>query len=174
VWVRWDSRLVRVFNHRLEQIAVHVKRDKGRFSTQDRHIAAEKISSVERGAEWLMKRAWLIGPETGKWARAVIDVRGVQGVRVLAGLRALAERYDVQAIENACRSARSHGVYRLRALRELIRSETVQETFAFAEEHPLIRSLSEYQSLTEVSFQPEDQSAAAGKGRNNRSHINAD
>ena len=34
VWVRWDARLVRVFNDRMEQIAVHVKQEPGRFSTQ--------------------------------------------------------------------------------------------------------------------------------------------
>jgi len=27
VWVRWDARLVRLFNHRLEQIGVHVRQD---------------------------------------------------------------------------------------------------------------------------------------------------
>jgi len=50
VWVRWDSRLVRIFNDRLEQIALHVKHEKGRFSTDPQHIASEKISGVERGA----------------------------------------------------------------------------------------------------------------------------
>ena len=39
VWVRWDARLVRIFNDRLEQIAVHVKHEPGRFSTQPQHIA---------------------------------------------------------------------------------------------------------------------------------------
>ena len=34
VWVRWDARLVRIFNDRMEQIAVHVKQEPGRFSTQ--------------------------------------------------------------------------------------------------------------------------------------------
>ncbi len=28
VWARWDERLVRVFNHRFEQIALHVRRDR--------------------------------------------------------------------------------------------------------------------------------------------------
>lgn len=155
VWVRWDARLVRVFNHRFEPIAVHARRAPGRFSTQPRHIASEKISRVERGGEWLMKRVCLLGPHAARWARAMLDVRGVPGVRVLVGLLALAERHDVAAIEKACRLALSHGVYRLRALRELIRRDTVQETFDFAEEHPLIRSLADYQSLVKVSFRPE-------------------
>ena len=62
VWVRWDGRLVRIFNERMEQIAVHVKQEPGRFSTQPQHIAAEKISGVERGAAWLLGRVRRIGP----------------------------------------------------------------------------------------------------------------
>ena len=40
--MRWDSRVVRVFNHRFEQIALHVKHEPGRFSTQSPHIAPQK------------------------------------------------------------------------------------------------------------------------------------
>ena len=29
VWVRWDARLVRIFNHRFEQIALHVRHEQG-------------------------------------------------------------------------------------------------------------------------------------------------
>lgn len=47
VWVRWDQRLVHVFNHRFEQIAVHPRREPGRFSTLSQHIPSEKISGVE-------------------------------------------------------------------------------------------------------------------------------
>ncbi len=54
VWARWDGRVVRIFNDRLEQIALHIKREPGRFSTQRQHIADPKISSVERGAAWLL------------------------------------------------------------------------------------------------------------------------
>ena len=56
VWVRWDARLVRIFNDRMEQLDVHVKQEPGRFSTERSHIAAEKISGVERGAAWQLAR----------------------------------------------------------------------------------------------------------------------
>ena len=64
VWVRWDGHLVRIFNERMEPIATHVQREAGRFSTQRAHIAAEKISNVERGA------AWLLGPTQKRVGRA--------------------------------------------------------------------------------------------------------
>ena len=70
VWVRWDARLVRIFNDRMEQIAVHVRQEPGRFSTQPAHIAAEKISGVERGAAWQLARVRRLGPHSARWAEA--------------------------------------------------------------------------------------------------------
>ena len=63
VWVRWDARLVRIFNQRLEQIAVHARQPPGRFSTLGEHLAAEKISGIERGAGWLLSKAANFGEQ---------------------------------------------------------------------------------------------------------------
>ena len=156
VWVRWDARLVRVFNDRLEAIAVHVKHEPGRFSTQGAHIAAEKINSVERGAAWLLSRVRRIGPEASRWAEAVITVRGIEGVRVVQGLSSLANRHPCSSIERACGIAVSYDSYRLRTIRALIeRLAPKQENLPLLTEHPLIRSLSEYQQLVHASFQKE-------------------
>ncbi len=79
VWVRWDGRLVRVLNHRMEQIALHAKQEPGRFSTRSEHIPGEKVSGVERGATWWLARAALIGDQAGQWAAEMIQRRGVRG-----------------------------------------------------------------------------------------------
>jgi transposase len=154
VWVRWDARLVRVFNQSLEQIAVHVKHDKGRFSTQPGHLASEKISGVERGAEWLLGRAARIGPSVGQWARAVLDHRGIRGLRVLQGLLALTSRHRSRAIDEACRSALGWGGLRLRDVREYLQQPHTQPRLDFLEAHPLIRPVSDYADLVSVSFRP--------------------
>ena len=86
VWVRWDSRVVRIFNRRWEQIAFHVKHEPGRFSTQSKHIAERKRSGIEKGAVYQLGKARLIGLETGRWAEQMIHQRGIEGVRVLMGL----------------------------------------------------------------------------------------
>jgi hypothetical protein len=83
VWARWDGRVVRIFDQKMRQIALHVQQEPGRFATSDRHIAAEKISSVERGAAALSERCANIGPHARQWAQAVIQNRGVEGVRAL-------------------------------------------------------------------------------------------
>lgn len=154
LWVRWDSRLVRVFNQRFDQIAVHVKHEEGRFSTAPEHIASEKISGVERGATWLLKRARLIGPQAAAWGEAMLDARGIQGVRVLQGLLALARKHPRDAIGRACESALSHGIFRLQGLRGLLKEPTTQTQFL--QEHRLIRPLSHYGWFVRVSFREHD------------------
>ena len=123
VWVRWDSRLVRVFNDRMESIAVHPKHEPGRFSTHNQHIASAKISGVERGGAWLLGQVRRLGPHSTRWAEAVIANRDVEGIRVVQGLLSLARRHSVDAIEKACDIALSHGAFRLRTVRALLDRE---------------------------------------------------
>jgi transposase len=155
VWVRWDGRLVRVLNLRLHEIAVHPQAEAGRFSTAPAHLASEKISSVERGAAWLLGRTARIGPHTARWAEAMLEARGVPGLRVLQGLLHLARKHPADTLEKACQSALSHAIFRLRALRPLLKQPTSQAHFL--EEHPLIRPLRDYGRLVRVSFQPTEE-----------------
>jgi transposase len=144
VWVRWDSRLVRVINPRLETIAIHTRKEPGKFSTQQRHIPSKKISAVERGATYLLRRARSLGPHSARWAEAVLRDRGVQALRVIQGLLALSRKHRVFEIERACRIAREHQTYRLKSIRRLIQSSADEDQLDFLEEHPLIRDLREY------------------------------
>lgn len=145
VWVRWDSRVVRVFNHRWEQIALHVRHEPGRFSTLGEHVPREKISGVERGAAWLLGKLRVIGPHSERWAQAMLAQRGIAGVRVLQGLLALTKKHPSETLEKACETAHSHGEYRLRSVRRLITHQSArQERFEFAADHPLIRPLADY------------------------------
>ncbi len=157
VLVRWDSRLVRVFIRRrdesLEQIALHSRREPGQFSTDPRHIASEKISKVEKGAEWLLRKVGLVGPQALGWSRAMLEKRGVAGIRVLAGLLSLTGKHSAGEIDQACGIAFGHGAFRLRHLRETIKRQTPpQEQFDFMEHHPIIRDITDYGQLDSVRF----------------------
>ena len=156
VWARWDGRLVRILNERLELITSHVQQQPGRFSTKPQHIAGEKISGCEKGAAWLLGRVRLLGPQATGWAEGVIQARGVEGIRVLQGLLSLAKRHPIDQLEQACRIAHSYGSYRLKTVRTLIgRQAPEQATLAFVQEHPLIRSLAEYGQFVHEAFQKE-------------------
>ena len=153
LWVRWDSRLVRIFNDHWEQIAVHAKAEPGRFRTAGEHIPKEEVSAVERGTDALLRQVAAIGPQTRQWAEATTQARGVEGVRVLLGLRNLAGKHDSSALEDACRVALSHGAYRLRTIRELLKRQgREQQQFEFLQEHPIIRPLSDYSLASLLQF----------------------
>lgn len=145
VWARWDARLVRIFNPRFEQIALHVRHEPGRFSTDARHLAPEKISGLERGAAYLLHKVHGIGPQTHQWAEAMLHARGIEGTRVLLGLLNLTTRHSSAELEKACEIALSHGAFHLRSLRQLLgRQAAQQRSFSFLEEHPIIRPLDDY------------------------------
>jgi transposase len=153
VWARWDSRLVRVFDERFNQIAVHTKIESGRFSTQGGHIASEKMSAAELGTAHLLERAAKIGPEAARWSQALISARGIEGVRVLQGFLSLATQHPWKEIERVCLLAVSHGAFRLKSLRHLLKhttTETVQ--VEFLEAHPLIRDPADYGCLVHDAF----------------------
>jgi transposase len=145
VWVRWNGRTVRVFNHRWEQIALHLRHEPGRFSTLGEHLAPQKINGIERGASWLLSKVRLIGPRTTEWAEAMLDSRGIAGVRVLQGLLSLDKRHPLADIERACEVALSYGAFHLRSVRQLIKRQAPkQQPLPFLEQHPIIRPLADY------------------------------
>lgn len=155
VWVRWDTRLVRIFNQRHEQIAIHVRSERGRFNTQGQHIVAEKISGMERGVEYLLRKIEHVGRNAQAWAHAMLHVRGIAGTRVLQGLVALHQKYRSEMLDAVCEIALAHGEYRLRTLRRLLarQPEKTQEYLPFLEQHPIIRPLGDYAQVVAAAFQ---------------------
>ena len=158
VWARWDAKMVRLFNDRMEPIAVHVRQEPGRFKTDPAHIHDHKRTLIERGAEWILDRCRLLGQGAGTWAETLYQQRGAESLRVLQGLLALAEKHPAPQLDQACQLALTHDAWHLRDLRELLARPVAQEQFAFIETHPLIRDLEAYDNLVPVCFSPAAQS----------------
>jgi transposase len=157
VWVRWDTRLVRIFNHRFEQVALHVRHEQGRFSTQAEHVAPEKINRIERGAAYLLNKVAWIGPQSRQWSEAMLHARGVEGTRVLQGLLALTRKHSAESLEKACEIALSHGAFRLRTIRRLLdRKAEKQQPLPFLDEHPIIRPMDDYGRVVAAAMQRHD------------------
>ena len=150
VWVRGESRVIRILNHRQEVIAVHVRTEPGRFATTDAHIHAHKRSGVERGAQYWLDRCRLIGPHTAAWAEGFFAQRGVYGLRALQGLVSITKQHPASALEQAACTAKRRGVWRLKDLRRLLTSADNIVQVDFLDTHPLIRPLDAY-SLTTLS-----------------------
>jgi len=144
VWVRADSRLVRLFNTRMDPIGIHARVEPGHFATDAAHLHPHKLSLTERGPEYLLGRCRRLGPGCGAWAEAMYRHRGVYGIRSLQGLLHLAKQHPVHALEHAAVRALEHACWRLRDLRALLAVKDNVIQLDFLQAHPLIRDLSAY------------------------------
>ncbi|MBI5769795.1 MAG: IS21 family transposase [Verrucomicrobia bacterium] len=145
VWVRAEARVVRLYNLRLEPIAVHARAEPGHFATADAHIHSRKRAIVERGAAYLLERCRLLGAHCGAWAEGMLAQRGPIGLRVLQGLLALAREHPIGELEHACGRAVHLGRWRLRQVRQLLQDGEQVVQIDFLQAHPLIRDLRHYQ-----------------------------
>jgi transposase len=154
VWVRWDSRQVRIFNQRWESVAVHARLQPGQFN---RCLGlGGGHGPLERQLDYWLQRARELGGPCGAWAQGVLDSKGPLGVRSLMGLVALADHHSFKSLNDACASAVSRGAWRLRDVRALLdqRQREVQTHLAFARSHPLIRDLAEYGLFIQTKTTP--------------------
>jgi transposase len=153
VWVRWDARLVRVYNQRFEQLCVLSVQRPGQFTAP---LGARGRSSggVERDKAYWLRRCARLGDHCGLWALEVIAQRGDTGIRVLQGLVHMAGAKGGSELDRACQRALSHGAYRLADLRRLLAQPTTQTTLSFMDNHPLIRDLREYTAFLELLDPP--------------------
>jgi transposase len=142
VWVRWDAREVRIFNQRWEQIQFHRRLEPGRFS---------KVLGIGGGAgrlqsnlDYWLKRAGSLGSSCQQWAQGLVERRGFEAIRSLMGLVSLTHKHSFRVVNDACKRAMARDTWRLRDVRALLQTCEIQTHLAFAEEHPLIRNLSEY------------------------------
>jgi hypothetical protein len=147
VWVRQEARLLRIYNLRREQIALHALAEPGKFTTDAAHLHSRKRHIIERGVDHMLEQCRLIGPLTGVWAEAMVKARGPQGLRVMQGLLRLAEKHPVSALEKAARTATHHGAWRLRDLLRLLEAPANVIQLDFLETHPLIRPLEAYRII---------------------------
>ena len=160
VWVRWDGRCVRIFNLRMDQIQMHVRIEPGKFS----HTLGVGgwSGSVRSSCRHWVDRATLIGEACGKWAQTLIDLRGPEALRSIMGLCDLSKKHSSTSLEKASVRALEHGLHRIKDLRRLLQepgpSQAEQESFAFAQVHPLIRNLKTYDDflINQTSHQGQD------------------
>jgi hypothetical protein len=70
----------------------------------------------------------------------------------LQGFLQLASKHTPNNVEAAAELALAHASWHLQDLRGLLQNPLPQECFEFAQEHPLIRDLSQYQALVPDCF----------------------
>jgi len=144
VWVRWDSRQVRIFNHRMEQIAIHPRLEPGRFS-QSLGVAGVP-HSVTESLRYYRSRIETLGHDCLAWADALIERNADQALRPIQGLLGLSKRTSHRQLDEACKQACLNGQYSLRQLKVLLSRPPQQNTFELLETHPVIRPMDSYET----------------------------
>jgi hypothetical protein len=144
VWVRGESRLVRVYTLKMATIAVHTRAEPGRSASEDAHLHPLKRRMADRGVAYLLERCQEIGPCAGAWAQAMYKHRGIEGVRVLQGLLALARTTPTDQLELAAGKALQRAGWRLRAVKEALYEPANVVQIDFLDTHPLIRDMNAY------------------------------
>ena len=155
VWVRFDSREVRIFTRRdhghLQQIQLHRRLEPGQF-TNARGIGGGR-GSLQANLDYWLKRASELGTSCQGWARGVVRHRDIGGLRTLMGLVGLVERHGFAPVNRACERALAQGTWRLRDVRALIEAKEIQTEITFEQHHPMIRDLREYGIFVQTQTQ---------------------
>jgi transposase len=149
VWARWDSSMVRVFDHKMEPITSHRRLEKGQYS---RVLGVGGCrGSVEHSVAYFRDKIIGMGEHTLAWADAMIASESERALRRLQGLLSFKGKYSKAQINSAACKACMHGQYTLRDLRAWIEASHEQETFSFLQQHELIRGTGTYDSVAQTS-----------------------
>ena len=147
LWVRWDGRMVRLLNERMEQVGSYVRLEPGQFS---RSLGVRGLhGSIRECADHWRSRAAALGGEAGRWAHRALELRGAEAIRSIMALCQLAAKRRASDIDAACAKAMAAavGLPAFRAIKHLLEagiSAPEQSQMEFREHDPIIRPLSDY------------------------------
>ncbi len=147
LWVRWDGRMVRLFNDRMERVGCHVRLEPGKFS---RCLGVRGLhGSVRESADYWRSRAAALGGEAGRWAHRALELRGAEAIRSIMALCHLTTKRRAADIDAACAKAMAAavGLPAFRVIKHLLEAgieAPEQSQMEFREHDPIIRPLSDY------------------------------
>lgn len=120
VWVRGDSRLVRIY-HDEQLIKTHPKMAKGKRSTDYADYPPEKSAYAMRDCNYYLRKGGDNGPAQGKFMEALFtgDFPWSK-IREAQKLVRLAERYGASRVEAACNRALSFGLINIHRVEGMI------------------------------------------------------
>jgi transposase len=144
VWVRGESRVIRIYTLKMELITIHVRTEPGLARTDDAHIHPLKRRLADRGTTYLLERCQSLGINVGAWAVAMHRHRGIESIRVLQGLIALARKTPAESLERAAAKALQRAGWKLGDLKQTLAEPENVVQIDFLETHPLIREMEAY------------------------------
>jgi transposase len=148
VWVRWDAKMIRIFDQQMKPVTSHARLEPGKF-TQVLGVGGSR-GSVEQSVGYYRQRVVELGRPILTWTDAMIAQDSEGALRRLQGLLGLRKKYSKAQINEAARKASIHGHHTLRQLRQWLSSPHDQEIFTFLNQHELIRSTQSYDQVAKI------------------------
>jgi transposase len=145
--VQWDSLHVRILDPRTHQLLrEHVRQERGRHRIRpEDHPKKTPFTTAQ-----LLARAGRAGTHIGAFCEAIHQHQGPVGIRRILGVLALAKKFGVPAVEDACAAALELRVYEYRFIRRYLER---RPPLTLRQVDPLIRQLTLYRDLINMKTQ---------------------
>jgi len=152
VHVQWDDIFVRLLDPRTGQLLrEHVRQKRGRFRIKPEDYPKR----APLGTQQLLARAERAGTHIGALCQALYRQEGELGVRRILGVLALAKKFGLAAVEEACTAALELQVHEYRFVRRYLERHP-QAPLSLQQVDPLIRELVHYRDLIQQRLQEQD------------------
>jgi transposase len=128
VEVRASERMLQIF-HKGKQVALHPRSlVVGRFSTRPEHMPSNHRFIVDLSADWLLRQAQSVGPQTTQYLIALLQSRVFpeQAYRSCLGVLSLARKYPHALVETACQHLQEARLLSYRDLKSELEALTRQ------------------------------------------------
>ena len=144
--VQWDEQLRALLDPRTGQLLrEHSRQERGRYRTPDED-QPQRTPPDDRSSSWLAPR--MPGSTSDASAARSIAQMAELGVRRILGVLALAKKYGVATVEDACAAALGDGRPDL-PLRAPLPGAQPRPPLTLRQVDPLIRQLTQYRDLIE-------------------------
>ncbi len=154
--VQWDDLWVRLLDPKTGQLLrEHLRQQRGRYRIQPEDYPKR----MPLGTSQLLARARRAGTQIGILCQEIHQRQGELGVRRILGVLALAKKFGLAALEDACAAALELGVYEYRFVRRYLERRP-QAPLTLQQVDPLIRELVQYRDLIQQRWQEQERQAA--------------
>jgi transposase len=151
--VQWDDLWVRLLDPKTGQLLrEHLRQKRGRYRIQKQDYPKR----VPLGTSQLLARARRAGTQIGALCQEIHHQDGERGVRRILGVLALAKKFGIAAVEDACSAAAELGIHEYRFVRRYLERRP-QAPLTLQQVDPLIRELVQYRDLIQQRLQEQGQ-----------------
>jgi len=150
VKVQWDSLHIRILNPKTHQLLrEHVRQERGRHRVRpEDNPKKTPFTTVQ-----LLARATRAGSHIGTFCEAIHRHQGEAGIRRILGVLALAKKFGVAVVEDACAAALELRVYEYRFVRRFLER---RPQLTLRQVDPLIRDLVQYRDLINTKIEEQN------------------